>query len=273
MLVDLHIHTQASDGELSIFEIIELAHKRGIKVIGITDHETFEAVDMAKKLINQFKVKVIGGVEISTELAGDEIHILGYFKGNDYLKLDRFLTGIRVGRIKRAEKIIKKLNDMGLRISRDEMKKAVTGNSIGRPHIARALIEKGKCRTVNEAFEFFIGKGAPAFVPRLKVAPGEAIRKIKEAGGVVVLAHPGCIGNEENIYKVIKYGIAGIEVYSPKNSFLKVGFYKKLAKKFGLLALCGSDFHTREDLKYFGRCDLSREEYNKFESMLNGDCK
>ena len=240
---DLHCHTTASDGLLSPTELVQLAAKLGLKGIGITDHDTIQGWKEAEEAGANYQIKILKGIELNTDWGGKEVHILGYEvdSSSDYLT-DK-LRVLRTAREKRMVEILDRFKDLGINISVDEVRQFAQGESIGRPHIAQVLIERGYVKTIREGFDRYIGTGAPAYVPRYKLTPEEGIHIIREAHGVAVLAHPGVHRLEEGIPAWVKVGLQGIEVLHPQHSLDDEKRYLEIAQEYHLLATGGSDFH------------------------------
>ncbi|MDR5658135.1 PHP domain-containing protein [Serpentinicella sp. ANB-PHB4] len=254
-LIDMHTHTTSSDGSLSSKSLIDYAIKKGLQGLSITDHDTVEglpdAVAYAKKFEN---FTFIPGIELSTEYKSEEIHILGYnidFKSNSLITL---LDKIKFHRESRAEKIINKLNSIGMDISYEEVSKYAKG-VIGRPHIAQVLIEKNYVETFDEAFRLYLNINAPAYVPRYKITPKEAVDVIRLAGGYAVLAHPGLINNRDITQEIISCKINGLEVFYPTHTEDDISDFLKISNKHNLITTGGSDFHRIPD-KTSKRADL-----------------
>lgn len=243
MEADLHIHTTVSDGCLSPAEVVRLAKDINLQALSITDHDTMggipEAMDEGEKL----NIKVIPGVEMSTEYKHKEIHILGYFVDFRNEKFQTLLELLRKSRKKRVKNIIKKLNGLGCTLELEEVANLAREGSVGRPHIARALAQKGYVSSVKDAFEKLIGYNAPAYVERYKLLPKEVIQLVLKAGGVPVLAHPGIIKNDSLINEIIADGLMGLEVYHPEHSQDEVRKLQIMAFKNNLLITGGSDCH------------------------------
>lgn len=241
---DLHIHTTASDGILSPQKVINSAREMGLMGIAITDHDTVGGVASLDYNNKSFwGIEVIPGIELNTEHGDSEVHILGYFIDIFHPGLADRLEEIKNARYDRARKMTAKLKNMGLGIDFLEVEKLARGDLIGRPHIAQALAAKRYVFSIREAFEKYIGKGRPAYVPRYKFDPQEAISLVKNAGGITVLAHPGLIKNSHYIYQLIEMGIEGLEVYYPEHNQQYIKRLKKLSSKYNLVMTGGSDFH------------------------------
>lgn len=244
-MYDLHLHSNASDGALSPKSVIEKAMEIGLKGVAITDHDTVdglpEAVLYNEK--NKENFLFIPGIELNTEYGSDEVHILGYFIDYNNELLKKRLLEIREERFERAKKMVDKLRSMGLSINFDKVKKLARGDLIGRPHVALALAEEGYVFSIKEAFDKYIGKGRPGYVPRYKFEPEEALQLINKAGGITVLAHPGLIKEQKKVMEIIEMGVEGLEVYYPEHSDNQIKTYLYLSESKGLLVTGGSDFH------------------------------
>lgn len=240
---DLHVHTNASDGLLSPEEVVKWAGIKRLAAVGITDHDTVNGIKPAIAAASIYGVEVVPGIELSTLFEDEEIHILGYYI--DY-QADWFLDilkKIQNSRFERASRIVDKLNAMDVKITLDQVKGIADDGAIGRPHIARAMIDKGYISNIKEAFKGYIGKGCPAYVERYKLSSGEAIDMIRQLGGVSVLAHPGLIKNKASIGRIIELGVNGIEVYHTKHDDETVRNAMTIARSKKLLITGGSDCH------------------------------
>lgn len=247
LYADLHIHSNYSDGKLLPEEIVNLSVKRNIKCISITDHDTVDSQYIAKKFSHNNEIKIVPGLEISSQYKDVEIHILAYFIDIDNKSLKINLENIRNSRWERAKQIIENLNRISINVSFDEIKNVNFSSSIGRFHIAKLLVEKGYANHTKEAFQKYLVKGRPGFVERCKIDYKEALKLINDAKGVAVLAHPGEIYRSVIIEKIIKelkiYGLKGIEVFHPAHSSRDSNKYYNLAKKYSLIITGGSDCH------------------------------
>ncbi len=251
---DLHMHSFYSDGFHSPEKLIDRANVQGIKILSITDHDSVngihEAIDYASKL----GIEVIPGVEISTDIRDTEVHILGYFvdpKNND---LEHYLNFFREERVKRAIRMVKKLNIIGLNITIDDVLVFAKNSAIGRPHVAQALLAKGQVKSFFEAFYKYIGNHAPAYERKVHLSPQSAFKIISDAGGLSFIAHPGNMP-EILIKELIDAGVDGIEVIHPSHSPEQVRFYRGVVNEYFLLESGGSDFHggKREDDENLGK--------------------
>jgi predicted metal-dependent phosphoesterase TrpH len=243
---DLHIHSTFSDGILTPHEIIDISNEKGIRFISITDHDTIESQLYLEQFRKYSNLEIIHGIELSTVYKEYEIHLLGYFIDIHNLKLKETLNLIRQCRLERIKDIVNMLNKLNIHICIDdiEIDKYI---SIGRPHIAKILVDKGYSTSIKDAFNTYLTKGRPAYVERFKLNYKEAIRLICQCGGIPVLAHPGEVYLGLDIDKLIKefkvYGLKGLEVFHPSHSVLECNKFYNLAKKYGLAITGGSDYH------------------------------
>lgn len=243
MSADLHVHTNASDGTETPSEVVQLAKEAGLKAIAVTDHDTLDGLASAMEAGREAAVEIVPGVELSTEYIDSDLHILGYFIAQNDQAFLQCLAALREQRLERAFNIVKKLQGLGFSIDFEQVREIAGGSSIGRPHIARTLMYSGSVNTLAEAFEQYIGRGRPAYVPRFKYAPKIAIELILRAKGVPVLAHPGLSGHDEIIPGLVKAGLKGIEAYYPEHTEKQVERYLKICSKYFLLPTGGSDYH------------------------------
>ncbi|HIV33807.1 MAG TPA: PHP domain-containing protein [Candidatus Blautia intestinigallinarum] len=247
-LIDLHVHSDCSDGTCSPEELVELAKQKGLSAFALTDHDTTEGVARARHAAEGTEVCVIPGIEFSTSYEKRDVHVLGlgidpedeYFQEN----LDRF----RNSRDRRNEEMIRKMQEHGISITQEEVEKLFPDAVITRAHFARFLVEKKFVGSTNEAFDRYLGDRACCFVPREKVTPFQAVRLIKENGGYAVLAHPLIYGFskgklEELVREMKKAGADGIEAIYSQNRWNDEGEMRALAKRHGLKITGGSDFH------------------------------
>ncbi len=246
MRIDMHIHTTCSDGGSTPEEIIGMARSINLEAIAITDHDTLAGIKPALYEGLAKGVEVIPGVELGSYLQGEEIHILGYLVDiNDRLFIEE-LEILRKARIQRMEKMVKKLQELGFDVTMGMIMDISQRGSMGRPHLARAMIKIGAVKTIYEAFERYLGEGRPAYIPRHKMAPVEAVTLIKSAGGAPVLAHPGLNRPGFSLEDLIKAGLVGIEADHPSHSPEQTTYFKQLARQKGLITTGGSDYHSPE---------------------------
>ncbi|MCJ7553856.1 MAG: PHP domain-containing protein [Ignavibacteriaceae bacterium] len=252
--VDLHIHTFHSDGFFSPEEVVSKAKEKRLDGISITDHDSINSLNEAVEAGKQYGVEVIPGVEISTDISDREIHILGYFIDPENIELEHYLRFFREERLKRASRIVKKLNTLGLEITLDDVIQKARKGAIGRPHIAHAMKERGLVSNYFEAFNKYIGNGCPAYERKVHVSPQSAFKIISDAGGLSFIAHPGNLP-EYIIKELIDAGVDGIEVIHPSHHPHKVKYYRGIVNEYFLLESGGSDFHggDRNDEENFGK--------------------
>ena len=252
--IDLHIHTHYSDGIFSPIEILEMAAKNNYDVISITDHDTLEGYQYAKQFIDNFNITLIPGVEISSYYKDKDVHILAYNFDHENKKLNKLLKKIQDNRLKRAEKIVDKLKNLGIHIQMEKViAMAGKSNLIGRPHIARVLVKNGDCNTNQEAFDYFLGNDSPAYVKKNTPSIEEICQTVDEAGGITVLAHPHTLFNDSYVRKILKKGVKGIEAFYSNYNDETIAQYSKIANEFGIIRTGGSDFHgDLNDFDIFG---------------------
>ena len=243
--VDLHIHSTASDGRLSPAEVVHKSVECGLTIIALADHDSVEGILPALVVAKAFPwLKVIPCVEISTDVPTGEVHVLGYFIDYTDHELKATLERMRNSRWKRAQGMVAKLGNLGVHIEWQRVQEIAGSGSIGRPHIAQAMLEKGYVASIKEAFTKYISQGGPAYVDREKMTPQEAEGLIKRANGLPVLAHPLTINNLEKMVIELKAaGLVGIEAYYDNYTADEIDGLVNLANKHNLIASGGSDYH------------------------------
>ena len=252
--IDLHIHSTASDGSLTPSEILHLAQKLNLGAIAITDHDSLEGSKEALQAGIPSSLKFLSGVEISAAyppfLSGSgSFHLLGYGIRLDDDALNQSLQKLRQARKNRNPEILNRLQELGCALTLDEVRNVVGEGQLGRPHIARAMVEKGFVASVDEAFDRFLGDNKPAYVNKYRVECEAAIQMISNCGGIPILAHPGLldIDNQDDLIQLIvnlkKIGIKGIEVYYPEHTPRQTKIFAEIARRFDLLMTGGTDFH------------------------------
>lgn len=241
---DLHVHTSYSDSTFSPEEVVACAKEKGLDAIAICDHDSVEGIAPCEELASKSGIEIVPGIEISAEKKDAEIHILGYFIDWKEDWFNKKLKQIRSSRVERVYKIIDKLKSFNINIEADEIFKLAGNNaSVGRMHIAQAIINSGAVKGAREVFEKYIGFLKPCYVPYTKFSPEEAIKTVLKARGVPVLAHPDIMGQDEYIETLVGYGLRGIEVYHTDHKTPAVKRYEQMAKDLGLLVTGGSDCH------------------------------
>ena len=231
---------------LSPARLVITAREHGVGTLALTDHDTTAGLDDALAEGRRIHVNVIPGVEINTDVDDYEIHLLGYYIDHTRPDFQAFLARMRGGRIDRARTMVEKLGALGVPVEWARVEAIAAGASVGRPHVARALVEARRVATVQEAFERFLGRHAEAYVPRLKVLPEEAVEAVRAGGGVPVLAHPGWASSGpviDRVPQLVAHGLAGIEVYYPDHTPEMIARYLEVARRHGLVATGGTDFH------------------------------
>lgn len=254
--IDLHLHTTYSDGSLSPLEVMTHARCANVTTLAITDHDTVDGLPDAFEAGASLGIEVIPGIEISSRYGDSELHVLGYFLDWKDAALQRELAHLKETRHLRNAQIIQKLNELGLEISYDEVRALAGDVSVGRPHIARVLMDKGYVATAKEAFERYLAEGAAAYVPRELPDPAEAIALIRAARGVAVLAHPvwlhrGGEGIDKLCERLKAAGLQGIEAHYSTHRPEQTTEYLNTARRLDLLVTGGSDFHglTKPDIE------------------------
>jgi len=244
--VDLHMHTNCSDGVCTPAEILEKVRSANLSAFAITDHDTINGYAAVQNMLSESDPQLICGVELSSSYNESDLHILAYGFDPDYIQLTDALTRFQEARNERGQKMVEKLNQLGVKISYQDVEKIAGPGVIGRPHVATAIFDSGAVSRYNEAFEKFIGVGGPAYVAKANFTPREAIELIHAAGGAAVLAHPAVGDAHRHISMLVGLGLDGLEVFHPEHSSEDVKKFKKVAQEFGLSITGGSDYHGRE---------------------------
>lgn len=240
---DLHMHTTFSDGTLSPYELVKRCKQRGLSIISITDHDSVDAFPDAIEYGKEFGVEVIPGVELSAMVGDKDVHLLGYFVDYTSKRLQEYLEFFRQERKRRAERIVAKLNSINVPLKLESVLQRAGKGSVGRPHIASAMVEGGFIQHYQEAFEKFIGNGGPAYERKFYLSPEEAIKLISSSGGLSFLAHPGRYTSDEAVTQLIESGLDGIEVIHPSHTPTHTAHYRGVVSEYFLLESGGSDFH------------------------------
>ncbi|MDR2728515.1 MAG: PHP domain-containing protein [Chitinispirillales bacterium] len=269
--VDLHIHTTFSDGSCTLQQIMAFAEAKGLKAISITDHDCTDAYPLAMEMGDDMDIEVIPGVELSSEIQGTDIHILGYYIDFNNPQFIKKLDEMKKARFVRARKIVSNLNKQGIDLRFETVLDIAGEGAIGRPHIAAAMVREELVYSFREAFDKFIGYNSPAYVEKLKMSPKEVFDLIKAAGGIPVLAHPGVTGVDERIAEFIRDGLQGIEVYHTEHPSAAERHYLKLCKKNSLAFTGGSDFHSPNHNKFdLGHPRINYTAVKSLKDKLNG---
>ncbi len=239
---DMHMHTVYSDGSYNPSRVVELAKKKNLSTIAITDHDTVAGVNEALRAGERLGIEVVPGIELSAHWQSREVHILGLFVDIHNKHLLDHLSIFRLERVKRAREIVHKLNELDIPVSIDSVLDSVDG-SVGRPHIAQAVLDTGHVRSYLEVFQKYIGYGKPAFVEKSRFEAVDAIRLIAHAGGLAFIAHPTETVHQTILFELFKEGLDGIETVHPSLTKQKTLTYRAIAKEHSLLETGGSDFH------------------------------
>lgn len=240
--IDLHTHSTASDGTLPPDRVIEAAERCGLKALALTDHDTIGGIPAAREAGERLGVRVIAGVELSAFLEDHEVHVLALHLSH-LDALEKRLGELRVLRYARAEKIVEKLNALGIPIALDEVLLQSNGGAVGRPHVARALIARGVVHDFRDAFMTYLGGNGSAFVPKDRLSIEDAIAIAHEAGALAIWAHPADGGRRERLEPLVAAGLDGIEIRHPSHSGEDMKRLQALTDFFGLVPSGGSDWH------------------------------
>ena len=244
-MVALPLHTTASAGRLSPTELIHLLASQGLKQVAISDHDTTEGLAEAFAAAEEFPdMRIIPAIELSTDIPGDEVHMLGYFLRHEDEELQKILREFRMGRLERGRMMVEKLATLGINIEWERVQEIAGEGSVGRPHIALAMVEKGYCKEPKDAFPEYLGRNGAAYVERSKMTPPEAVDMLIRFGAVPVLAHPAYLNDmETTIAELAEAGIVGLEVHYAQFSPETVQQLAGLADRYGLIPCGGSDYH------------------------------
>jgi len=243
MFADLHLHTHFSDGTYSPEELAGHARRFGLAAVALTDHDSIEGCARMATACSQLNLEFITGTELTAEHEGAELHLLGYSLDTLHPRLLRELARFQSVRQDRIREMVARLNHLHVPLQPEAVFALANCRSPGRPHVARALVQAGFCGTLDEAFERYLKKHRPAWVPKCKMSAAEAIQLVHEAGGVVIMAHPGLNHNDSLIPKMADAGIDGLECFHSKHSLAAREHYLGLARKHNLLVTGGSDCH------------------------------
>ncbi|HEX4265553.1 MAG TPA: PHP domain-containing protein [Verrucomicrobiae bacterium] len=243
MFADLHLHTNFSDGTYTPEELVSQAAKNSLAAIALTDHDTVEGCQRAADACEALKIEFIPGAELTAEQNDNEIHILGYFLDTHNPGLLSDIAKFQAVRQNRIHEMIARLNELNVPLRAEDVFAMANCRSPGRPHVARALVKAGLCGSLDEAFERFLKKHRPAWVPKARISAGYAIDLIHQSGGLAVMAHPGLNRTDEVIPDLVAAGMDGIECFHTKHSTAIAEHYLEIADKFKLLVTGGSDCH------------------------------
>ncbi|HCJ36662.1 MAG TPA: PHP domain-containing protein [Ktedonobacter sp.] len=244
--IDLHTHSTASDGIYSPTELLHRAKDIGLRVVALTDHDSTDGLLEAAQVASRLDIELIPGIEINTDVAGGEVHVLGYFPEYERPAFQAVLKVSRDARERRGQRMVELLNEQGIAVSWERVREIAQG-SVGRPHVAKALLEAGYVKTIGEAFDTYIGKGCYAYVPRYRLTPVDAVHLIVSANGLPVIAHPvelpGLAELRSWLPELCEAGMAGLETYYGPYTTEEEQALRALADEFHLIPTGGTDFH------------------------------
>jgi predicted metal-dependent phosphoesterase TrpH len=266
-VADLHLHTRCSDGALSPEELLQKAAQRGLCCVAFTDHDTVEGYEAASALARQLGIELVSGIEVSCYEAGRELHVLGYGIDVAHRRVREHMERARERRWRRLERMVQRCRRLGLMVTLEEATEEAPGAVVGRPHLAAALLRRGYCQSLAEAFARYLEPGRPAYEPPEEFPVVRALELIHATGGVAILAHPGrAFQNPRLLLELLRRGFDGVEVYHPQHGSVLRSYYGLLARQHRWLVSGGSDYHgTRPyDEWNFGRFGISAQELERF---------
>jgi predicted metal-dependent phosphoesterase TrpH len=240
---DLHLHTNFSDGTYTPEELAGQAARFRLSTVALTDHDTVEGCARMAAACAHAGLEFIPATELTAELDGNELHLLGYFVDTRNPGLLKEMAKFQAVRQNRVREMVARLNQLNIPLQADAVFAIANCRSPGRPHVGRALVQGGFCASMDEAFERFLKKNRPAWVPKFKISALDAMELIHQAGGLAVMAHPGLNRTDEIIPELVEAGLDGLEVFHTKHTASQAGHYVRLAKEFNLLVTGGSDCH------------------------------
>ncbi len=267
--IDLHTHSLASDGEYRPAEVASRAAAAGTRVWSLTDHDTVAGQEEAAEAAKRLGLRFVPGIELSVFLGQREIHVLGHFVDPAHPSLMRFEDFLAEQRRVRMGEIVSRLAGLGIAIGEGDIVRWSGGKTIGRPHVARALVEAGQAASVKEAFDLWLGEGRPAYVPRFRLEAESSIRFIREAGGVATIAHPGNSGVERgDLSRLRQSGLAGLEVGHPDHLPELRHKYRRLCQELDLVPTAGSDYHGAavSPGRSLGSAEMAAEDLERLEA-------
>lgn len=267
---DLHLHTSFSDGTWTPEELVLQAQKSGLSCIAVTDHDTVEGCARGAEACAAVKMEFIPGAELTAEHEDTELHVLGYFLDTQNQKLLSEIAKFQAVRQNRIHEMVARVNELGVPLKAESVFELANCRSPGRPHVARAMAKAGFVKNLDEAFERFLKKGRPAWVPKSKISAMEAIELVHQAGGLAVMAHPGLNRTDNIIPALVAAGLDGIECFHTKHSTAMSERYLEIADKYNLLVTGGSDCHGFSKGKpLIGTVKLPYEHVDKMKERLS----
>jgi predicted metal-dependent phosphoesterase TrpH len=269
-IIDIHTHSMASDGEYGAEELAQRAATSGLAVWGLCDHDTVAALVPAAAAAARHGVRFVPGIELSAFLDAKEIHLLGHFVDPEHETLRKFEDFLADRRRERMALIIARLAKLGVVVRAEQIERHSGGKTIGRPHVAKAIMEVGQASTVKEAFDRYIGEGRPAYVQRFRLEAAEAVRLVRGAGGTVTVAHPGITKLERGeLQRLRAAGVVGLEAVHPEHNPSMREKYARLADELGLVPTAGSDYHggTVSPGRQLGAVTMTAEALARLEAL------
>ena len=243
MFADLHLHTNFSDGTYTPEELTAEAKRCDLGAVALTDHDTVEGCPRMAAACREAGIEFIPASELTAEQDGEELHLLGYFLRTEHPRLLSELSKFQAVRQERVREMVARINQLNIPLDVNAVFSLANCRAPGRPHVARALVQAGLCRSLDEAFERFLRKGRPAWVPKYRISAADAIGLVHDAGGLAVLAHPGLNRSDNVIPPLVEAGLDGIECFHTKHSTLMGEHYLEIADEHHLLVTGGSDCH------------------------------
>jgi 3',5'-nucleoside bisphosphate phosphatase len=270
-VIDLHLHTTASDGLCEPSVLVDLAWRAGIRTMSVTDHDTVAALPEVERAATASGIAFVNGIEITAVHDGRDVHVLGYFINRDDESLAGFLEKQRADRIRRIGEMADKLADLGKPVDRvGLLTTRKKGQSLGRPMVAQALVRAGHVVDTRQAFDQLIGEGKPAFVPRRGPSPADVIQIINRAGGIASLAHPGLLKRDDLIPDMIGAGLTAVEAFHSEHDSVTTEHYLTFAERSGILVSGGSDYHGERERRKaaFGAIGLPQDRFDRLKARV-----
>lgn len=265
---DLHTHTECSDGTLPPERLVQRAAERGLHVLSVTDHDTVEGVEAASKATEALDLQLVAGVELSITVDGTEVHLLAYGVDPTNSSLQKHLRSMRTARQERVRRIVERLRGEGIDLDDDVLEEEIQeSSSVGRPHVAEALVRAGHVDTIRQAFDRYLGREGPGFVAKPEFPAQDALAMVHQADGIGVLAHPGHWTSSACIRHLVDAGLDGIETVHPSHDASLRQYYERLARGYDVLTTGGSDYHGRSEDEdaHFGTLGMSQAEWERFQ--------
>ena len=273
-MIDLHLHTTASDGLYDPAVLVDLAWRAGIRTMSVTDHDTVAALPEVESAAEASRMAFVPGIEITAVHDGRDVHVLGYFIERDDAELAGFLERQRADRVGRIKEMAEKLSSMGKPVDCDALLAPLpNGRSLGRPSVAKALIKAGHVADTRQAFDQLIGEGKPAYIPRRGPCPADVIGIIKRAGGIASLAHPGLLKRDDLIAGMIDAGLTAVEAFHSEHDEATTQHYLAFADRHGILVSGGSDYHGEKERRKaaFGTVGLPLDRFERLKARVTGE--